>query len=107
MTVKSTVEAASCPDAITTGRICAHAVTVDMLRGWGFDCARELPHLSEPGPAFHVALHKAWQADHVRMCTLDPRTVTRPLPWKDQDHSAANAEALAWCAAHLRGQDRK
>lgn len=104
-TIKSIDPLVSCPAAVTTGKVCAHAVTTAQLQGWGIDVRHTIAdHIFEGTIDPGTAVHRAWQAGHVRMCTLDPRTTIRRR-WTLSAESVA--ETLAWIETHLREEDRK
>lgn len=102
---KSTDPNISCPAAIVAGKVCAHAVTVTDLQGWGIDVRHMIAdHIYEGTILASKAVHQAWQQGHVRMCTLDPRTMIRHSVFENTPGWVA--DTLAWCETHLRKEDR-
>lgn len=93
---KSTVHALSCPAAVAAGKVCAHAVTVDDLHSWGIDVRHTIAdHIVEGTVDSAAALHAAWLAGHVRMCTLDPASTGRPWLCPKVQSAESIADALA------------
>jgi hypothetical protein len=103
MTILNRDPQVSCPPAVNTGKVCSHAVTDAQLTGWGFTTRRTdkivgTPVVTREGVTFREAIMGAWNAGHLRICSLDPRTmIRRGIP---EQTNESRADAIAWVEAN-------